>query len=315
MSVIWRQVDESMAVAERGSYSAWHQCPSSPQLYPPCYLSRVIAVSSGKGGVGKTNLAVNLGLALARRGLRVALLDADLGTANVDVVLGIRPRYHLQHVVTGERTLSEIVVPGPFGLRVVPGASGLPDLVDLPDAQRQALLRSLLTLDGAVDLLLIDTQAGVGQNVIQFILAARELLLVTTPEPTAMTDAYALLKILSNYNTPIATRLVVNCVRNRGEGEATARRLASAAQQFLGTEIRLAGQLPFDASMMEAVRAQSPLVQSHPRSPAAQAIERLAETLWTDAPVDTPASGVAQFFKLVLSFGRLATGSPDVCVP
>lgn len=314
MGMIWRQVDESVAVAEHRSYSSWQQYLPSPQLHPPSYLSRVIAVSSGKGGVGKTNLAVNLGLALARRGLRVALLDADLGTANVDVVLGIRPRYHLHHVVTGERTLAEIVVQGPFGLRVVPGASGLPDLVDLPDAQRQALLRSLLTLDGTVDLLLIDTQAGVGQNVIQFILAARELLLVTTPEPTAMTDAYALLKILSNYHTPIVTRLVVNCVRNRVEGEATLRRLASAAQQFLGVDLQPAGELPFDTSMIEAVRAQSPLLQSHPRSPAARAIERLAEGLWTEMPTETPTTGVAQFFRFVLNLGRVAPGSSHICV-
>jgi flagellar biosynthesis protein FlhG len=299
--MIWRQVDESLAVTERGAHAPLYCPPPAQSDVTPDYHSRVIAVSSGKGGVGKTNVAVNLGLALARRGLRVALLDADLGTANVDVVLGIRPRYHLHHVVTGERPLSEIVVQGPFGLCVVPGASGLPDLVDLPEAQRQALLRALLALDGAVDLLLIDTQAGVGHNVIQFILAARELLLITTPEPTAMTDAYALLKILSNYTMPVVIRLVVNCVRTRGEGEAAAHRLASAARQFLGVDLQWVGQLPYDISMIEAVRAQSPLLQSYPRSSAAQAIDRLAETVWTQSPPDLPAGGVSQFFRRVLS--------------
>jgi flagellar biosynthesis protein FlhG len=300
--MIWQQVKTPSLDTEHGAAELPLNGPGLPHSPTPRYLSRVIAVSSGKGGVGKTNVAVNLGLALARRGLRVALLDADLGTANVDIVLGLRPRYHLHHVVTGQRSMAEIVMEGPFGLRVVPGASGLPELVDLPEAQRQALLRSLLVLDGAVDLLLIDTNAGVGHNVIQFILAARELLLITTPEPTAITDAYALLKMLSNYDTRITARLVVNCVRSPSEGEFTARRLVSAARQFLGAELQVAGQLPFDRSVVQAVQMQSPLMQSHPRCPAALAIDRLAEHLWTEAPYQPPTSAVARFLNQVLSF-------------
>ena len=276
----------------------------SPTTEPqPRFQSRVIAVASGKGGVGKTNVAVNLGLNLARRGLRVALLDADLGTANVDVLLGIQPRYHLHHVVTGQKTLSEIVVRGPYGLAIVPGASGLPDLANIPAAQRQALLRALIVLDGAVDLLLIDTSAGVGDNVIQFVLAAGELLLVTTPEPTAITDAYALVKTLSNYSVPVVTTVVVNNVRRRGEGEAAALRLASVAQQFLGRHLHYGGDLPFDTSVIEAVRKQSPLVESHPHSPASRAIASLGERLWTDTPAQDAVVGIGGFFQRLLSPG------------
>ncbi len=271
----------------------------------PHYHSRVIAVASGKGGVGKTNLAVNLGLALARRRLRVALLDADLGTANADIVLGLHPRYHLHHLVTGQKQLSEIIVEAPFGLKVIPGASGLPELADLPERQREQLLHSLQMLDGLVDLLLIDTGAGVDRKVIQFIQAAGEVLIVTTPEPTAITDAYAMIKILNSYHVPVDIRVVVNNARHREEGEITGRKLTTVAHQFLGRQIDVLGVVPYDDMVPRAVRAQSPLLQSYPRSPAAQAITRLSEQLWTGqlpAAPQAESGGVAGFLKRILSF-------------
>lgn len=270
------------------------------------FRSRVIAVASGKGGVGKTNVVVNLGLALARRGLRVALLDADLGTANVDIVLGLHPRYHLHHVVTGQKSLAEIIVNGPFGLQVIPGASGLPDLADLPEVQRDLLLRALLVLEGNTDLLLIDTCAGVGRNVVQFILAASELLLVTNPEPTALTDAYALLKVLANYQWPVLTKLVVNNARNGPEGDITGRKLAAVTEQFLGRRVDMIGTVPHDQSVVEAVKRQSPLLQSYPRSPAAVAINRLGERLWAGSAEVDSITEVSQFFKRLLSLGTLS---------
>ncbi|MCL4294703.1 MAG: MinD/ParA family protein [Anaerolineae bacterium] len=270
------------------------------------FRSRVIAVASGKGGVGKTNVVVNLGLALARRGLRVALLDADLGTANVDIVLGLHPRYHLHHVVTGQKSLAEIIVNGPFGLQVIPGASGLPDLADLPEVQRDLLLRALLVLEGNIDLLLIDTCAGVGRNVVQFILAASELLLVTNPEPTALTDAYALLKVLANYQWPVLTKLVVNNARNGPEGDITGRKLAAVTEQFLGRRVDMIGTVPHDQSVVEAVKRQSPLLQSYPRSPAAVAINRLGERLWAGSAEVDSITEVSQFFKRLLSLGTLS---------
>lgn len=272
------------------------------QLVYPQYRSRVIAVASGKGGVGKTNVAVNLGLALARRNLRVALLDADLGAANADIVLGIHPRYHLHHVITGQKTLPEIIVEAPLGLKVIPGASGLPELANLPEHQRETLLRSLQALDGTVDLLLIDTGAGVDYKVVQFIQAAGEVLIVTTPEPTAITDAYALIKILNSYHVPVDIRVVINSVRRRDEGDMAGRKLAAVAHQFLGRQVDILGVLPYDDMLQRAVQIQSPLLQSFPRSPAAQAITRLSEQLWTgQAAAKTNRGGVSHFLKRILS--------------
>lgn len=286
-------------------------CPTYPaalssrsivrSVAPPPSNSRVVAIASGKGGVGKTNLAVNLALSLAQRGLRVALLDADLGTANVDVVLGIQPRYHLQHVVTGQKTLAEIIVEGPHGLQIIPGASGLPDLVDLPDAQRDALLRALLVLNGRVDVMLIDTGAGVGRNVVQFVLAAGEVLLITTPEPTAIVDAYALMKVLAGYQLPIAINLVINCVRNRSEGDSTVRKLAAVAEQFLGRRVHALGALPYDASVLEAVRAQVPFVQGRPRAPISQAVQHIGEQLCAIPSETQDGSAIGRFFRNLLS--------------
>lgn len=274
----------------------------SQHIVPQPFRSRVIAVASGKGGVGKTNLAVNLGISLARRGLRVALLDADLGTANVDVVLGLQAPYHLHHVVTGQRTLAEIMVKGPFGLQVIPGASGLPDLADLPQAQLEVLLRALLVLDGTVDLLLIDTSAGVGREVVQFILAAGEMLLVTNPEPTAIADAYALMKVIAGYQMPVLTKLVINNVREPQEGEITGQRLAAVIEKFLGRQVELIGTVPHDRSVVEAVKTQLPFLQSYPYSPAAQAINRLGERLWVSPTREDTLTGVARFFKRLLLF-------------
>lgn len=268
----------------------------------PKYSSRVIAVASGKGGVGKTNLAVNLGLVLARRKLRVALLDADLGTANADILLGIQPRYHLHHVVTGQKKLSEVIVEAPFGLQLIPGGSGLPDMADMPVRDRETLLHNLLLLDGAVDLLLIDTGAGVDRRVVQFVQAAGEVVIVTTPEPTAITDAYALIKVLSNSRSSINIKLVVNAVRRRGEGEATARKLATVAHQFLGKQIDLLGILPYDETVGRAVQQQTPLVQSFPRSPVAVGLNRISEQLWGGTMATPPDSGgIGKFIKRIFS--------------
>lgn len=274
---------------------------------PPQFRSRVIAVSSGKGGVGKTNIAVNLGLTLAKRGIRVALLDADLGTANVDVMMGLQPEYHLQHLITGQRSLAEIVVETPSGLKIIPGASGLPDLADLPDAQRDVLLRALMGLDGTVDLLLIDTGAGVGRNVVQFILSAGEVLLVTTPEPTAVTDAYALIKVLAGYHLPISIKLVVNNAHPHSEGEMVAQRLATVAEQFLGRAIEPVGILPHDKNVPQAVRRQTPIVAFSPYSPMTVALNTLAERLWNNVEVQR-VTGISQFFRKIIALRSVIAG-------
>jgi flagellar biosynthesis protein FlhG len=178
------------------------------------------------------------------------------------------------------KKLSEVIVEGPFGLQVIPGGSGLSDLADLPVQQRENLLRSLLVLDGAIDMLLIDTSAGVDRRVVQFARAAGEVIIVTTCEPTAITDAYALIKVLNNYGTPVTIKLVINMVRRQNEGEMAGRKLVNVTQQFLGKQLEVIGLLPYDEMVPRSVRAQRPLLIEYSRSPAAGAIQQVSRHLW-----------------------------------
>ena len=258
--------------------------------------TRVIAVTSGKGGVGKTSLTVNLAVTLAKLGKRVIILDCDLGTANVDVMLGMHPRYSLQHVLSRQRRLDEVMSVGPHGVRVISGGSGFSELANLTDSRRDELLTTFASLEGQADVLLLDTGAGISANVLRFVVAAGEALVVTTPEPTAVTDAYALIKVVSQQtggaqaaghpdpNADVKLRLIVNQAASAAEAQETASNIISVAQRFLGLEVQFFGSIPLDRSMSQAVRAQSPVVESFPRSPASQAIERLAQLLIASDP-------------------------------
>ncbi|MDR7435779.1 MAG: MinD/ParA family protein [Armatimonadota bacterium] len=247
--------------------------------------SKVISIGSGKGGVGKTNLAVNLAIALARRGAQVVLVDADLGLANVDVVLGLNPPYTLDHVVRGERTLREVLVGGPLEIQVLPGASGLPEMADLHPAKRRYLLQELEGLEESTDILLIDAAPGIGRQVLSFLLASDEVLIVTTPEPTAVTDAYALIKLLYRHPSCPEVRLVVNMARDLRDAQEVALKLGLVARHYLGRWVGMAGAVPLDPNLPLAVRRQVPLVLSHPSSPASRAIAELAEVLLGSRPV------------------------------
>ena len=260
--------------------------------------TRVIAVTSGKGGVGKTSLTVNLAVTLAKLGKRVIILDCDLGTANVDVMLGMHPRYNLQHVLSRQRRLEEVMSVGPHGVTVISGGSGFSELANLTDSRRDELLTMFASLEGQADILLLDTGAGISANVLRFVVAAGEALVVTTPEPTAVTDAYALIKVASQQSGPVPAnghtgaaagndvrlRLVVNQASSPAEAQETASNIVNVAQRFLGVSVQYFGSVPVDRSMSQAVRAQSPVVDSFPRSPAAQAIDRLARLLLESAP-------------------------------
>ncbi|HET7768723.1 MAG TPA: MinD/ParA family protein [Chloroflexota bacterium] len=255
--------------------------------------TRVIAVTSGKGGVGKTSLTVNLAVTLAKLGKRVIVLDCDLGTANVDVMLGMHPRYSLQHVLSRQRSLEEVMTVGPHGVRVISGGSGFSELANLSDSRRDELLTTFATLEGQADVLLLDTGAGISANVLRFVVAAGEALVVTTPEPTAVTDAYALIKVVSQQSgaasgqpdprTDVRLRLVINQAASGAEAQETASNIVNVAQRFLGQRVQFFGSIPADRSVSQAVRAQTPVVDAFPRSPAAQAIDRLARML-LDAP-------------------------------
>jgi flagellar biosynthesis protein FlhG len=272
-----------------------------PAARQPLRRTRVIAVASGKGGVGKTNLTVNLAIALAREGKRAVVLDGDLGLANVDVLLGIQPRYTLQQVVAGERTLGEVMVQAPGGIWVVPGASGLEEMANLSEEQRQQLVAALGELDGRADVLLIDTAAGVSREVSAFLEAAPEVIVVTTPEPTAITDAYALIKVASaarDANRRPLFRLVVNQANDVGEAVGVARKLQSVARQFLNVEVESLGYVPSDRSVSRSTRGQVPLLVAYPSSPSALRIVELARRLSSSAaPVDGDDSTIMGFLR------------------
>jgi len=244
---------------------------------------RTLAIASGKGGVGKSNLAANLAVALGELGARVLLLDADLAQANLDLLLGLNPRYDLQHVVSGEKSLEEIMVEGPRGVTLLPAASGVPALAELDDYRRECLLRGLRLLAAGADVILIDVASGTSRQVLSFCLAADQVVMVTTPEMPAFSDAYAMIKLLQQSGLKRPPALVVNAAASPEEAEEIAHRLRLVARRFLKLEPESWGYVPIDAAVPSAVRRQEPVVTAFPRSPAAHAYRSLAARLW-EAP-------------------------------
>ncbi len=251
--------------------------------------ARTLVVASGKGGVGKSNLCANLAVALGQRGARVLLLDADISQANLDLLLGVHPRFDLQHVLSGERTLEEIVVAGPAGVRLIPAASDVPELAELDDYRRECLLRGIGTLEGGADLVIMDTASGVTRDVLALCLAADDVLVMTTPEMPAFADAYGLIKVLATQGIRQAPHLLVSQATTADEAEETAARIRLVARRFLQLEIESWGAVPEDPAIPLAVRRQEPVVVAYPQSPAASAYQALAERLWP-APQMDPAT-------------------------
>jgi flagellar biosynthesis protein FlhG len=241
--------------------------------------SWTIAVTSGKGGVGKTSLAVNLALTLAQSGQRTCLVDGDLGLANVDVLLNLHPRHSLRDVVAAGMPVEEIILQGPAGLEVIPAASGVEALADLDTGARQFLVKTLQSLSGRSELTVLDTGAGVSKTVLALALAADEVLVVTTPEPTAITDAYAMVKILSHRRSSIPVSLVVNQAESAGQAREVHGHLQKIIQRFLRREVPMAGWIPRDACVERAVREQRPMAIYFPYARATEAIRAIATRL------------------------------------
>lgn len=267
-------------------------------MNPPGRNCRVISVTSGKGGVGKSNLTANLALAVARLGKNVLALDADLGLANLDVIFGIRPSYTLYHAVKGRKDLVDILLSAGPGVRFVAGGSGIHELADLESEVRQALIDNLRQLETYAEVLLLDTGAGLSANVMSFVLASDEVLVVTTPEPTAMADAYGVLKTLSVHGEGMALpqiRLVVNRVRDPEEGAAVAGRIRKVARDFLELDVGYLGFVLEDRVVTRAVRDQRPFLRAYPNSLASACVGNLAAAL-LDLPAAPPRPAGASFF-------------------
>ena len=241
--------------------------------------TRTIAVASGKGGVGKSNIALNLAILLSAAGNRVALVDADMGLANLDILLDVNARANLSHVIAGSRKLADVVIDLSCGVQFVPGASGLAQLADLSEFQRAQLLEELTTLEAENDIIAVDCGAGIGRTVLRFAAAADTVLVVTAPEPTAITDAYALIKILSRQGSRENLSLLVNLATDRGEARMTFQRIAEVAKQFLGVTLLDAGHVLIDPKVNEAVRRREPFVLCYPRCPASRCLAALANKL------------------------------------
>ena len=264
--------------------------------------ARVVAVTSGKGGVGKSNIALNLAIAAAEYNRRVILIDADLGLANLDVLCGVTPAFGLGDVISGKKRLYEVATSTPFGVDLVAGASGISYLADLPDEDRMRLLAQLEVLEREADLVVIDTGAGVARNVVKIAAAADETLVVTTPEPTSVTDAYAAVKLVSREREHGTIALVVNQALSRDEALRTGARIASVARQFLRVEIEQAGYVVADPHLARAVRMRRPLVEAFPASPAAMCLKAIARR-YQKRPAPGPAgSGFMDRLKRI--FGR-----------
>ncbi|HJW09431.1 MAG TPA: MinD/ParA family protein [Holophagaceae bacterium] len=243
------------------------------------FRARVMAITSGKGGVGKTNVVAGLALALAELKQRVVIVDADFGLANLDILLGLSPVHTLESVLRGDRILEEILVEGPRGIRIVPASSGIQELTRLDDAGELRLVQGLQRVAEDADWLLIDTAAGVHDSVVKLLMAAQQVLLVATPEPASLVDAYAVLKVMHLRDPEKPVRLLINNAQTAEEAQETALQLGLATTRFLGRELRTLGAIPHDQALLQAVREQRSVVEAYPESPSAKAFHALAHTL------------------------------------
>jgi flagellar biosynthesis protein FlhG len=242
---------------------------------------RVITVTSGKGGVGKSNIVINLAITLSRMGQRVLIIDADLGLANVDILLGLSPRFNIKDVFSREKTLAEVIVDGPAGIKILPASSGIQEMAELSESQKLFLLSELDNYSGNLDVVLIDTGAGISSNVIYFNIAAQERIVVANNEPTSITDAYALIKVLSTKYAEKRFKLLINRLTNAKEAENVYRNLVKVADRFLGGEVSIdyLGFIPQDPAIAKSVLKQQAVVELFPNSPASQGFSEIAQRI------------------------------------
>ncbi len=268
--------------------------------------AKVITVTSGKGGVGKTNITINLAIALSEQGFRVIILDADFGLANIDVLFGIVPKYTLLNVIKDEKNIMEILSDGPMNTRFISGGSGVEDLVKLDRQEILKFVDKMALLDKLADIIIVDTGAGLSENVMSFIMAADEVLLVTTPEPTSITDAYALIKMVSNRDKTKKIRLVVNRTENSEEANDVLNKLVLVAEKFLGISLVPTGYIMHDDAVVKAVKQQKPFSISFPKSQATRNIREISVKIMERSNTEEAqhSSGVRGFLNKLVGFMR-----------
>ncbi len=257
--------------------------------------TRVVAITSGKGGVGKTNIIANLAFALSLTGKKVMLLDADLGLGNIDILLGLSPKFNLKHVISGEKSIEEITIKGPAGIMILPAASGVQDITDLKPEGQLNLLERLDAFDNFPDFLLVDTGAGISSNVLYFNLAAQDVVVVASPEPTSITDAYAVMKVLFSKHGRRHFRLLVNMVATPEEGEEVFKNLSRVSAKYLDISIDYLGCILTDKNFPRAVKKQKMFMELYPHSLASKFFMDLANRICA-LPVNTYPQGNIQFF-------------------
>jgi len=258
-------------------------------------LTKVISITGGKGGVGKTNITLNTAIAMAKLGKRVLVLDADLGLANVDVMLGLRVTKNISHVLSGECSLEDIIITGPQGIMIAPATSGTQSMAELSPTEHAGLIRAFSELKIPIDVLLVDTAAGISDMVLSFSRASQDVVLVVCNEPTSLTDAYALMKILNRDHGVFKFKVVANMVRNMREGQELFAKLSKVTNRFLDVALELVATVPYDENIRKAVRKQKAIVDVFPGSPASLAITHLAKqaTTW---PIPAQPGGHLEFF-------------------
>ena len=256
---------------------------------------RVITVTSGKGGVGKTNVSANLAISLANQGKKVLVMDADLGLGNIDVLLGLHPKNTLESVISGERTLDEVMVDGPAGIKVIPAASGIKNMAELSTNQHAGIIQAFSQIDQDIDVLIIDTAAGIADSVVSFACAAQEVLVVVCDEPASITDAYALIKLLHKEYGLFRFRVLTNMVKSVQAGREVYDKLVKVTDRFLDVALEFTGAIPYDETVLKSIRKQRAVVEAFPRSQAATAYKRIAEKTirW---PIPKTANGHLEFF-------------------
>lgn len=256
------------------------QDPDAPEEDFPDHESRpttkVIAIASGKGGVGKSNFTINMAIELAKLGNRVMILDADLGLANVDILLGINPKYNLVHLVRGEKDIKDIITETEFGIKVIASGSGVKELVNLSNQQRASFIEKISELEDMVDVLLVDTGAGISKNTLSFLYAADYGIIITTPEPTALMDAYGLIKVTSQSKSNVPLKLVVNMVNSREEAKEITSRVVLLARRFLNVFVESYGFIYRDKNVLTSVMSQKPFTVMFPDSKASVCVKEIA---------------------------------------